>query len=115
MTALVKDLNERIQAKIDPGAEVIEKTASLLVKLAALTGSGSWIDAAIRIYRTLGRPLPAETIDELHDVLRKVAGIDMVSFRSYAEELRARASEMGPADRFLVGRIEGLARMAALR
>jgi hypothetical protein len=115
LTALVRDLNERIAAGIDPGAEVIEKAASLLVKLAALTGNGSWIDSAVRLYRSIGKPLPVETIDELHDVLRRVGAIDMVAFRTYAEELRARAPEMGPADRFLVGRIEGLARMAALR
>ena len=88
---------------------------SILVKLAALTGNGSWIDSAVRLYRSIGKPLPVETIDELHDVLRRVGAIDMVAFRTYAEELRARAPEMGPADRFLVGRIEGLARMAALR
>lgn len=114
-TALLRDINERIQAGIDPGTEVIEKAAFILVKLALLTSTGTWIDAAVRLFSSLHRPLPVETIDELHDVLRRVGAIDMQLFRAYAEELRARASEMGPADRFLVGRIEGLARMAALR
>jgi hypothetical protein len=114
-TALLRDINERIQAGIDPGNEVIEKTASLLVRLALLTSNGTWIDSAVRLFSSLHRPLPVETVDELHDVLRRVGTIDMQQFRAYAEDLRARASEMGPADRFLVGRIEGLARMAALR
>jgi hypothetical protein len=114
-SALLRDINERIQAGIDPGADVIAKTATLLVRLALLTANGSWIDSAVKLFSSLHRPLPVETIDELHDVLRRVGAIDMQLFRAYAEDLRARANEMGPADRFLVGRIEGLARMAALR
>ncbi len=113
--ALLRDVTERVEAGIDPGPDVIDKCAELAVKLSALTTNGVWIDGAIRLFTRVARPLPVAVIDELHDVLRRVSAIDMQAFRAYAADLRARADRMGPAERFLVGRIEGLARMAAFR
>jgi pSer/pThr/pTyr-binding forkhead associated (FHA) protein len=101
------------------GAVVMNKTcdtaATYAVKLAAVTNRGGWIDYAITLFTTIKRPLPGEVIDELYGLLRKLTGINVAAVREYVEVLRANQARFGPAERFLVQRIEGLERLASLR
>jgi hypothetical protein len=46
-------------------------------------------------------------------VVRKVTTVNLPSMRAYVELLRSLAK--GPADRFLLNRIEGLERLIALK
>lgn len=93
----------------------LEAAARYATKLAGATGRGAWVDYVIRLYTLAERPLPAVLIEELHGVLRKVASFDLGLLRAYVAVLRARASAFGPAERFLVQRIEGLERLASVR
>jgi hypothetical protein len=54
-------------------------------------------------------------VDELYAAMRKVSAIDLAQLRGYVAALRAKQSTLGPAERFLVQRLEGLERLAALR
>ena len=54
-------------------------------------------------------------VDELNNAFRKVNAIDLVRLRAYLAELREKQATFGPAERFLLQRIEGLERLAALR
>jgi hypothetical protein len=54
-------------------------------------------------------------VDELYTAMRKVNGVDLVRLRGYLASLRAKQATLGPAERFLVQRIEGLERLAVLR
>lgn len=92
----------------------IEQAGRYATKLAAATGKGSWADYVVKLYSAVERPLPAPIIDELHAVLRKVSA-DLAALRAYVEKLRVLAASFGPAERFLVQRIEGLERLASLR
>jgi hypothetical protein len=74
-----------------------------------------WVDYAIEIYATLGRPAPAVVIDELYTAFRKVGSLDLTKIKAYVEALRGQLPTFGPADRFLFQRIEGLERLATLR
>jgi pSer/pThr/pTyr-binding forkhead associated (FHA) protein len=91
------------------------KAARLSVRLAGETGKGSWVDFAIRLFHARALPLPTEIVDALHDVMRRVGPVDLPALRSYIAALRDRAAKLGPAERFLLSRIEGLERMASLR
>ena len=53
-------------------------------------------------------------MDQLYGVLPRVGQVDLAGLRAYIASLRDRA-EVGPAERFLVGRIEGLERVAAVK
>ncbi|HEY5961966.1 MAG TPA: FHA domain-containing protein [Polyangiaceae bacterium] len=101
------------------GAVVMNKTsdsaAAYAVKLATVTNRGGWIDYAIMLFTTLKRPLPGEIVDELYGLLRKMSGINLVAVREYVEVLHSNQARFGPAERFLVQRIEGLERIASLR
>lgn len=59
--------------------------------------------------------LPAAIIDELYTVVRKVKNLELGGVRAYLDALRELSSGFGPADCFLVQRVEGLERQIALK
>ena len=52
----------------------------------------------------------AGQMDELYAVVRKVKQPDLSELRAYLAVLREQGEELGPAERFLVSRLEGLER-----
>ncbi|HEY4012660.1 MAG TPA: FHA domain-containing protein [Polyangiaceae bacterium] len=98
-----------------PSPSLVEMAARFAAKLATATGKGAWVDYVIEVYDTQGRPCSAHVVDELYGALRKVSAIDLVRLRAYVAQLRERQASLGPAEKFLLQRIEGLERLAALR
>ncbi len=93
----------------------VDHAARFASKLATATLKGSWVDYVVEVYQAQGRPCPATVVDELYTAMRKVNGVDLNRLRGYLGSLRAKQGSLGPAERFLVQRIEGLERLAALR
>ena len=89
--------------------------ARFAAKLATATAKGAWADYVIELYHAQGRPCPAPVVDELYNAFRKVNAIDLGRLRGYVAHLREKQATLGPAERFLFQRIEGLERLAALR
>jgi pSer/pThr/pTyr-binding forkhead associated (FHA) protein len=96
-------------------AWLVDVAARLAAKLATATTKGAWADYVIEIYQAQGRPCAAPVVDELNSAFRKVNAIDLARLRAYLAELREKQATFGPAERFLLQRIEGLERLAALR
>jgi hypothetical protein len=96
-------------------AWLVDVAAKLAAKLATATTKGAWADYVIELYHAQGRPCAAPVVDELNNAFRKVNAIDLVRLRAYLGELREKQATFGPAERFLLQRIEGLERLAALR
>lgn len=94
---------------------LVDQAARFSAKLATATGKGAWADYVIELYSAQKRPAPAPVIDELYNALRRVTSIDLQRLREYIEHLRLRLPQFGPADRFLIQRLEGLERLANLR
>jgi hypothetical protein len=94
---------------------VVDLASRLAAKLATATSKGAWADYVIELYNAQGRPAPAQVVDELYNALRKVNAIDLARLRAYVAQLREKQASLGPAERFLLQRIEGLERLAALR
>lgn len=94
---------------------LVDQAARFSAKLATATGKGAWADYVIELYAAQQRPAPAPVIDELYNALRRVTSIDLQRLRDYIEQLRVRLARFGPADRFLIQRLEGLERLANLR
>lgn len=97
------------------GPKTSDKAAIYAVKLAAVTAKSSWLDYAISLFSVLKRPLPGEVVDELYGLLRKTNGVNLAAVREYVAVLQSVQSRFGPAEKFLLGRIEGLERIASLR
>ena len=92
-----------------------EKAVIYAVKLAGVSSKPHWVDYAIEFYSILERPLPSQVVDSLYDLLRRVVGVNLSALREYVAILHAALGRLGPAEKFLVQRIEGLERLAALR
>lgn len=96
-------------------SQTADKAVTYAIKLAVVTGKASWVEYCIELYSVLKRPLPVYVVDTLYELLRKISGVNLTALREYVAILRAAQSRLGPAEKFLVQRIEGLERLAALR
>ena len=95
--------------------ELLNHAARHAVKLASHTSKHVWLDYVFELFTHAQRPCPADVVDELHATMRKQRPADTAALRRYLEVLRANAGQLGPAERFLVGRIEGLGRLVNLK
>lgn len=94
---------------------LVDMAARFAAKLATATAKGAWADYVIELYDAQVRPCPAPVVDELYNAFRKVNAIDLSRLRGYVARLREKQASLGPAERFLLQRLEGLERLAALR
>lgn len=94
---------------------LMEMAARFSSRLATATGKGAWADYVVELYATQRALIPAAVIDELYNAFRRVTAIDLVLLRDYVGFLRDQMPNLGPAERFLVQRIEGLERLAGIR
>ncbi len=92
-------------------APAIDQACTFSLQLAALFGTGKWVDVVFRIHRLLRRTCSSAIVDELYTVLRKVKQPSLVELREYLKVLREIEAGLGPAERFLIGRLEGLQRL----
>lgn len=104
--------SSRSGASVD--SEVADRAASYAVRLLAATNKPAWADYVFELFMNLRRPLPGDAVDQLYTVLRSVNGVDLTLLRNYVALLQALQHSFGPAERFLVQRIEGLERIVAL-
>jgi len=96
-------------------AQVTERAAHYALRIAEVTGKGRWADYAVELYAALRRPLPATHVDALYALLRKVDSVNLTTLRAYLGQLRASQPNFGPAERFVLQRLEGFERLASLK
>jgi predicted component of type VI protein secretion system len=115
LASALADVIEASRAGKTLTSPLVDMAARFSAKLATATGKGAWADYVIELYSVQARPCPASVIDELYNAFRKVNAVDLVRLRAYVGHLREKLPTLGPADRFLFQRLEGLERLAALR
>lgn len=91
-----------------PAQATLDQAARFAVRLAEANAKPSWIDYAIELFTLAARPLPSPVVDHLHHVARRVSGVSRPGLREYLAVLKKHQAEFGPAERFLVQRLEGL-------
>jgi hypothetical protein len=94
---------------------LLDQAARFSARLATATGKGAWADYVIELYQSQSRIVPAPVIDELYNAFRRVSAIDLGRLREYVAQHRDQLTPLGPAERFLFQRLEGLERLAAIR
>jgi hypothetical protein len=87
--------------------------AHYAVKLTEATSQPAWFDLLFRIYAAEAEPLPLEAVDALYRLLRRVRGVRRSLLKAYIDRLHDRTPNFGPAERFVVKRIEGLLQIMA--
>lgn len=105
----------RAGRRAQEGSEVLDKAARYALKLADATGKGRWSDYVIELYLVARRVLPALLVDQLHVTVRRSSSVNLAVLREYLATLHERAETLGPAERFVVQRLEGLERLAATK
>lgn len=91
-----------------------DKAIAFAIKLAQATQKGSWVNYAIELGRLRARPLPAPIVEDLYHLVRQME-IDLKELRAYVTVLKRTEASFGPAERFVVQRIEGLERLVSAR
>lgn len=109
------DLIEASRSGSRLSPSLVDTVGRFAAKLATATTKGAWADYVVELYQAQGRPFPGHVIDELNNAVRKVSAIDLARLREYLAALHEKQASFGPAERFLLQRIEGLERLASLR
>jgi hypothetical protein len=108
----LQDVQDRAQRGVAIERGTLEAAAAVAVRLAEATRKGQWINYVFTLYRRSELVLPARVIDHLYSAVRVVDQVDMIAVRDYLTHLRSREAEFGPAERFLVRRLDGFERLA---
>lgn len=113
LASLLQAILKKTKEGSKPKGGVAEYAALYAARLAAATTKGSWVDYVFDLYTSIDLPLPPAVIDELFTVVRKAKNYDIKLIRAYVAAMQKLAPQLGPADRFLVNRIEGLERQVS--
>jgi hypothetical protein len=95
--------------------DIARTAARYALKLSAATNKSNWLDFSVRLYRALAQPMPLPIVDEMYTLVGKVRGLDRALLRDYLDSLRLVSDSLTPTERFVLQRLEGLERMAALQ
>jgi predicted component of type VI protein secretion system len=115
LQALLLDVMTRARDGQPVDASMADSAAKYAARLGGATTRGTWVDYVFELYKRQKRTIPAAVVDELYTVVRKAKNIDLTMIRGYLAEIRGTSTAQGPADQFLIKRIEGLERLVALK
>ena len=91
------------------------KAAHYAMRLAELTGDIRWANYPLELYIALDLLMPQATIERFYGVVGPLRYKNPVLLRQYITLLRGREEAMGANERFILSRLDGLARMIASR
>lgn len=116
---LLTEQLEQVLADLETGREVpgeqFERACEYAMKLASAAGSARWIEFIFRAFASVRRPCPAGIVDQLYSLVRRAERVNLGVLRTYIEVLRGNSGTFGPAERFLLSRLEGLERLVAAK
>jgi hypothetical protein len=116
---LLTDLLDQVLGDLEAGRsvkqELFDRSTEYAMKLASASGGGRWIEYIFRAFAAVRRPCPAGIVDELYSLVRRVERVNLSALRTYIEVLHENSGTQGPAERFLVSRLEGLERLVAAK
>jgi hypothetical protein len=96
-------------APLDPA--MVSAVVRYALRLASDTGKAEWIDCVFDWYRDASVIIPATAVDEVHPVARRIHYVPSPAMREYIAWIHGRSSQLSPAERFALQRLEGLLRV----
>ncbi|MEY2935123.1 MAG: hypothetical protein RL033_5872 [Pseudomonadota bacterium] len=91
-----------------PPQDDIRLAVDLAVGMAEAERAGSWVSYVFDLLAALGHPAEQSILERLYRIVPTTPGISTASYRSYVETLVQRQDRLGPAEKFLLRRIQGL-------
>jgi pSer/pThr/pTyr-binding forkhead associated (FHA) protein len=92
-----------------------ERCSEIALRLAAATRRSEWLSYVLELHLALDQLPSAEHIDRLYELFHELTDFPLPLLRRYLSAVETHASGFGPAERFLLQRLQGLVRMAAAR
>ncbi len=93
----------------------VEQAARLSLRLGRATREARFVEYVFELYSAASRPLPLDVVDELYSLVRQVPRLRLQLLRDYLAKLQAMTQRLGPAERFVLQRLEGLEKVASSR
>lgn len=84
----------------------VTELTRVTLRVVSVSRNARWMGDMARLYEQLGRPWPADVIDLFYEVARASADVKAAPIEVFVAKLKK--VNLGPADRFLAGRVEGL-------
>lgn len=113
LTKLREDIEARLASGQKVGNDTLERLSTIGIARDLARSEGTWIDWIFRVHTLATRVLSATVIDALHPAIRKLRHPATGAMTRYVDAMRRLAPTLSPADRFNVGRLEGLLEVAA--
>jgi len=111
LSGVLQTVLREVQAGKDLDLSMTDRAATYAIRIAEATGRAQWLDYVIDLFSGINRVLPGPQVDRLYDVVRKARGMNVTAFRAYVAKLQGNASMLGPSERFVLQRLEGLERV----
>jgi hypothetical protein len=99
----------------DDDYALLERATEFAMSLARGPRGTAWVDWVFRIHTATGRVMSAETVDALHDMLRKLNYRNPSYLKAYVQVLAKQVTHCTATERFVVGRILGLEKVVDAR
>jgi len=106
----LEDLLQGIESGRRFEVTTVERASEYALRIAQATGNAVWLTTVFRYYRAMRRLPPTNIVDEICSVARKVKQPSLEELRRYLAVVKGESTELGPSERFLLGRLEGLER-----
>jgi hypothetical protein len=111
LSGVLASVLREVQAGRDLDTTMTERAATYAIRIAEATGRPNWLDYVIELFSAINRLLPAPHVDRLYDVVRKARGMNVTAFRAYVAKMQTNAGLLGPSEKFVLQRLEGLERV----
>ena len=100
----------------DEDSDVLfDKATGFALSLARGSRGSTWIDWVFRFHTATERVMTAETVDTLHELVRKSGYRRPRYLQAYLHVLGKQVTRCSSAERFMIGRIGGLAKVVEAR
>ena len=109
----MKSLLERTESGTRIDNQTVRKATEFALRLCDGLNRGKWLDFAFRLHTATNTLVDATTVDELHDIVRRVGYSNTRYLRRYLKSIASRADSFSAAERFVVRRLEGLEQVIA--
>jgi len=106
----IEELLEGVERGRRYEVATVERGCEYTLRIANLTGNPGWMATVFRFYRAMKRVPPSSLVDEICAVARKRKPPNLDELRRYLTVMKAEGGDLGPSERFLLGRLEGLER-----
>lgn len=103
---LMEQVLERGDGPVDP--ITFAQSVHYALKIATLTRKAKWIDYVVRLHARASVLMDLDVVNDLYSLCPKVPGVSRTLLREYVLLLTSKLASLGPSERFVLSRLEGL-------